>query len=79
MDNKGILAVCEQLNIAVKSHSSTITETEAERIRAAAEKYSAAQAGAAKPTAEPSGGIRPVPSPSKEVSNRPIVQKNNKF
>jgi translation initiation factor IF-2 len=39
LDNKDILAVCDQLNIAVKSHSSTITGPEAERIRTAAEKY----------------------------------------
>jgi translation initiation factor IF-2 len=41
LDNKDILAVCEQLNISVKSHSSTITDSEAEQIRAAAEKYTA--------------------------------------
>ncbi|HAA30329.1 MAG TPA: translation initiation factor IF-2, partial [Cyanobacteria bacterium UBA8553] len=40
LDNKDILDICEGLNIAVKSHSSTITESEAERIRAASEKYS---------------------------------------
>jgi translation initiation factor IF-2 len=40
LDNKDILNICEGLNISVKSHSSTITETEAERIRTAAEKYS---------------------------------------
>jgi translation initiation factor IF-2 len=39
LDNKDLLAVCEQLDISVKSHSSTITDSEAERIRAAAEKY----------------------------------------
>lgn len=39
LDNRDILAVCDQLNIAVKSHSSTITEVEANRIRNAAEKY----------------------------------------
>lgn len=39
LDNKDILAVCEQLNISVKSHSSTISDSEAERIRVAAEKY----------------------------------------
>lgn len=39
LDNKDILAVCERLNISVKSHSSTITESEAERIRKTAEKY----------------------------------------
>lgn len=38
LDNKELLAICDQLNIAVKSHSSTITEGEAERIRSAAEK-----------------------------------------
>ncbi|MBW4678533.1 MAG: translation initiation factor IF-2 [Microcoleus vaginatus WJT46-NPBG5] len=43
LDNKDILAVCEQLNIAVKSHSSTITEAEAERIRAQADKHTATQ------------------------------------
>ncbi|EKQ70937.1 bacterial translation initiation factor 2 (bIF-2) [Leptolyngbyaceae cyanobacterium JSC-12] len=41
LDNKDILAVCEQLNISVKSHSSTISDSEAERIRSAAEKYAA--------------------------------------
>ncbi|MDY7022635.1 MAG: translation initiation factor IF-2, partial [Cyanobacteriota bacterium] len=35
MENRDILAVCERLNIAVKSHSSTITESDAQRI----EKY----------------------------------------
>jgi translation initiation factor IF-2 len=40
LDNKDILNICEGLNISVKSHSSTITESEAERIRTAAEKYS---------------------------------------
>ena len=40
LDNKDILNICEGLNISVKSHSSTITESEAERIRAASEKYS---------------------------------------
>lgn len=35
LETKDILAICEQLNIAVKSHSSTITESEAEQIRAA--------------------------------------------
>jgi translation initiation factor IF-2 len=39
LDNKDILEICEQLDIAVKTHSSTITETQAEQIRAAASKY----------------------------------------
>jgi translation initiation factor IF-2 len=29
LENKDILEICERLNIAVKSHSSTITESEA--------------------------------------------------
>lgn len=36
LETKDILAICEQLNIAVKSHSSTITESEAEQIRSVA-------------------------------------------
>ena len=39
LDNKDILNICEGLHIAVKSHSSTIPESDAQRIRAAAEKY----------------------------------------
>ncbi len=39
LENKDILAVCEDLNIAVKSHSSTISESDAERIRNQAAKY----------------------------------------
>ncbi len=39
LDNRDILTVCEQLNIAVKSHSSTITEDDATRIRSAAATY----------------------------------------
>lgn len=50
LDNKDILAVCEQLNISVKSHSSTITDSEAERIRAAAEKYAASHPSSMKQT-----------------------------
>jgi translation initiation factor IF-2 len=39
LDNKDILEICDRLKISVKSHSSTITESEAERIRSMAEKY----------------------------------------
>ena len=39
LENRDILAVCEQLNISAKSHSSTITEDDAGRIRSAAENY----------------------------------------
>ena len=44
LDNKDILDICEQLNISVKSHSSTITEAQAERIKAASKKYTRAVA-----------------------------------
>ncbi|MEB3174614.1 MAG: translation initiation factor IF-2 [Cyanobacteriota bacterium] len=39
LENREILEVCDDLNIAYKSHSSTISETDAERIKAAAPKY----------------------------------------
>ncbi len=38
LDNKDIKDICEQLNIAVKSHSSTITASQAERVKAVAAK-----------------------------------------
>lgn len=38
LDNKDIKEICEQLNIAVKSHSSTITASQAERVKAIAAK-----------------------------------------
>jgi translation initiation factor IF-2 len=41
LDNKEILAVCDQLDISVKNHSSTITEGEAAKIRSAAPKFHA--------------------------------------
>ncbi|NES99768.1 MAG: translation initiation factor IF-2 [Sphaerospermopsis sp. SIO1G2] len=42
LDNKELLAICDQLSIAVKSHSSTISESDAEQIRAEAEKLALA-------------------------------------
>ncbi|MBC6418409.1 MAG: translation initiation factor IF-2 [Prochloron sp. SP5CPC1] len=39
LDNKNILEICEQLNVSVKNHSSTITESQAELVRSAAERY----------------------------------------
>jgi len=38
LENKDILAVCEDLNIVVKNHSSTVTESQAGQIRSAAER-----------------------------------------
>ncbi|MDJ0730708.1 MAG: translation initiation factor IF-2 [Crocosphaera sp.] len=43
LENKDILEICGQLNIAVKSHSSTITESDAERIKGMVDKYIAHQ------------------------------------
>ncbi len=39
LENRDILAICDQINLTVKSHSSTISESDAERIKAAAVKY----------------------------------------
>jgi translation initiation factor IF-2 len=39
LDTKDVIAVCEQLDIVVKSHSSTITESEAELVRTKAPQY----------------------------------------
>ncbi|MGK7949988.1 MAG: translation initiation factor IF-2 [Xenococcaceae cyanobacterium] len=38
LDNKDIKEICDRLNIAVKSHSSTITTAQAERVKAVAAK-----------------------------------------
>jgi len=38
LDSKKLLAICQQLNIAVKSHNSSISVSEAERIRVEAKK-----------------------------------------
>lgn len=66
LDNRDILALCKQLNISVKSHSSTITEAEASRIRAAAEK-------AEKIVSSPA--LRSVPSVSKRVNPQLVKKK----
>ncbi len=70
LDNKELLAICDQLNIAVKSHSSTITEDEAERIRTAAEKQAASVVASGKEIAatnpkansQPNKASRPRPA-----------------
>ena len=43
LENRDILDICERLNVAAKSHSSTISESDAERIKAAAEKFTPQQ------------------------------------
>lgn len=62
LENKDILAICDRLDIAVKSHSSTIGDIEAEQIRSEAKK--ARQSGGA------SRPDRPRPHPAKS-SSRP--------
>lgn len=59
LDNKDILAVCDQLDIAVKNHSSTITESEAEKIR----KRAASSSAPVKPR-------RPAPPPQSSAGSR---------
>ncbi len=73
LDNKDLLAVCEQLNISVKSHSSTITDSEAERIRAAAQKQAPSRPSSPKPTprhASHSQASEPRPKPSAPIQKR---------
>ncbi|MBN3899503.1 MAG: translation initiation factor IF-2 N-terminal domain-containing protein [Nostoc sp. NOS(2021)] len=41
LDSKKLLAICDRFKIAVKSHTSTISEADAERIRVAANKLTA--------------------------------------
>lgn len=60
LENRDILAICEHLDIPVKSHSSTITEDTASKIRSAAETYSP----------KPSQG-RPTPTKSQSQASRP--------
>ncbi|AIE75102.1 MULTISPECIES: translation initiation factor IF-2 [unclassified Synechocystis] len=43
LENRDILDICERLNVAAKSHSSTISESDADRIKAAAQKFTPQQ------------------------------------
>ncbi|WP_421656942.1 translation initiation factor IF-2 [Leptothermofonsia sp. ETS-13] len=73
LDNKDLLAVCEQLNISVKSHSSTITDSEAERIRAAAQKQASSRPSSPKPAprhVSHSQTSEPRPKPPAPVQKR---------
>jgi translation initiation factor IF-2 len=90
LDNKELLAICDQLNIAVKSHSSTISESEAERIRSAAEKLPAAHAASKKEqninghranSPHNGGRNRPAAAPNKQQQileiRKPKILRNN--
>jgi translation initiation factor IF-2 len=64
-DNKDILEICERLNISVKSHSSTIDDTQVERIRTEAKRYPQRSVGSA--ASGPGGSDRnPRPQPPRE-------------
>jgi translation initiation factor IF-2 len=77
LDNKDILAVCEQLDISVKSHSSTITESEAERIRAAAEKQATPSSSQGK--SSPSRPAQSSQSGDFRGKSAPTVQKKQQI
>ena len=62
LENRDILTVCEQLDIPFKSHSSTISEEDAQRIRDAAKKYSGSSNG------HPSTPKTPAPNRRRVVS-----------
>ncbi len=67
LENKDILAICSQLNIAVKSHSSTISEEEASGIRNAATSYKPTASSATHP-------VRQVESRNQAPLNTPKKQ-----
>ena len=71
LDNREILAVCEQLNISVKSHSSTITEAEAAKIRSSAENL-VSNSASAKPV---SPHVASVSKPASKPANALPVKK----
>ncbi len=69
LDNKGILDICEQLNISAKSHSSTISESDADRIRSAA-KNVVPQSVPSKPS--PSSSHSSMTKPRKGAPEPPV-------
>ncbi|TAF56652.1 MAG: translation initiation factor IF-2 [Oscillatoriales cyanobacterium] len=75
VDNKQILAHCDQLEIAYKSHSSTISESDAHRIRKAA-KTSAIATPPTRPTPPHSSATPERPSMSPE---RPKIRKQQQI
>lgn len=76
LDNRDILAVCDQLGISVKSHSSTISDEEAAQIRAAAPRSSAPIATATEPDNRDASQASPSSSSPKGISKpQPTVKK----
>jgi translation initiation factor IF-2 len=69
LENKDILAICSNLDIAVKSHSSTISDAEALAIRTAAQAYSptSSKSQPARKDVEPKNNATPsTPAPPKK-------------
>lgn len=58
LENRDLLSICNELNIAVKSHSSTITDIDAERIRAVAANKVAHAASSRRESATTKSGTR---------------------
>jgi translation initiation factor IF-2 len=76
LENRDILSICEDLEIAVKSHSSTISEPDATKIRAAAEKFSPKPAAAKKAPAAERVVERQPPQVSNEQKPRVLQIRN---
>jgi translation initiation factor IF-2 len=75
LDNKEILAVCDHLSISVKSHSSTITESEAEKIRDAAPQFRTSHSTAVRSAApEPQAPVKPIVIKGKEPGKQQILE-----
>ncbi|BAC08619.1 translation initiation factor IF-2 [Thermosynechococcus vestitus] len=64
LDNRDLLAICEQLGIAYKSHSSTISDADADRIREAAKTYQPHSASPRK-VSKTSPPVKKAPAPQK--------------
>ncbi|CAN5583329.1 translation initiation factor IF-2 [soil metagenome] len=71
LENKDILAICEQLEIAVKSHSSTIAGEDAERIKAVAASSEFKPASQSTPVA---AKAKPPRSSSAAGAKRPVAK-----
>ncbi len=74
LDNKEILAVCDHLSISVKSHSSTITEAEAEKIRGAAPKFQSNGAAVRSAVQVPQAPVKPIVIKGKEPGKQQILE-----
>jgi len=73
LDNKDILDICDQLNIEYKSHSSTISEEDAQRIKAIAAK------GFVSSASKNSTGQRESVSPAEEKKQKILaLHKHNR-